>query len=150
MEYTRANILKNRENWVARLLDPASKGTQGYLEFYGGFCCLGHACVTLGLSKTTENDRIYYFDGKFSSKFTMPGKSYESLGLVNEAGGVFRPNKRFANHLKGLSMQFVNLANWNDHISRPTPQDIGDYLQSVIEGGPGTPFIPLDNYPETL
>jgi hypothetical protein len=90
----------------------------------------------LGLERKF-NDYGYITYGE--SSFQYPGKDFiELVGLWNLAGGSSNGD---------LILGESNLAVCNDH-TPVTPQDIGHYLQSVIEGGEHTPFRPLSDYPE--
>jgi hypothetical protein len=139
----RDEILKNRETWIEGLLNPESKGFTGWLENLinsNERCCLGHGCHYLGLTRSISNSGRVLYEKRFSS--VAPEKLVELVGLWNDIGATSDEETS----LRGYP-SLISLIAMNDQTT-DTPQCIGKYLQSVIEGGPDTPFRPLTAYPE--
>ena len=125
----KSEILENRKKWIEKLLDPASLKHKNCLQHpteSNKCCCLGWACVALGV----EFDKT----GSY-----LPEEQREILGMWYSRG-----SSNF-NHL--VDWEYYSLTAVNDNTDA-TPQDIGRYLESVIEGGEHTPFIPLSNFSE--
>lgn len=142
---TRAEVLANRQKVVTFLLQPKRKKATGKLDRgNGNRCCLGHMCYVLKISKTFKNGIIKY--GKKEVSGYAPEEVTKLLGLYTPQGELGN-NKLLT--FPNMSRQNVSLAAVNDCTSA-TPQEIGAYLQSVINGGTDTPWISLDAYPETL
>ena len=153
---TRASVRKYRQKWIDFLIAPERKQGQSYLARPDGRrCCLGHAChilkEDLNLS-TFENDNLVYYD---SSNIYPPPKVVSALGLYNKYGssGGFHSATNVRHDLRNAieidKKEFQSLSDANDCITHIiTPQLIGEYLQTVIEGGIDTPFKPLDYYEE--
>ena len=156
MTITRSEVLANRERWIAYLREPGRKKTKGRLidkDDFEARCCIGHACVILeipyetksiGLGPAERNE--YEFAGQ---QYYAPTVLIEKLGL-NDRSGIFD----FDNPLFGSWCEKVNLgtsdaslANINDH-TNIQPGQIADLIELFIEGGNGTPFKALDEYPE--
>jgi hypothetical protein len=161
----RDKVLEARKKWIARLLNPDSKKAKTALTrvLPSGekcSCCLGHAVEalkdkdceieTLPLNpKAGVGFRLVY-DGYGSF---LPTRFELMLGLYDEEG-IFSDNKchyqefkkMFPNlEIQGATDSFNTLALINDK-TNITPQMMGKYLESVIEGGPGTPFFALTDY----
>ena len=73
----------NQEKWLHALETTKRKQTRGKLQSKaGGFCCLGLACITLGVKPETRDDGIY-FDGDsriLSDRLRKTMGLYESMG----------------------------------------------------------------------
>lgn len=151
-EYTRAEIFANRQKWIDYLKRPETKKANGVLEYASTpeyRCCLGHACHVLNIPRFEDDGTVYYGTSAHESiprdnAFFMPIEGVEMLGLWDNEGKA----------LGSIWMQnqhYTTLAQVNDSsLYMNSPQEIGEYLQSVIEGGTDTPFIPLDQYPEII
>lgn len=161
----RDRVLKARQKWVKRLLDPDSKKAKTALTrvLPSGekcSCCLGHAVEalkdkdcsidTLPLNPKAGVAFRLIYDGCGSY---LPTKFQYMLGLYDEEGS-FRDGKchyqEFKKMFPNLEIQsptdsFDTLALINDK-TNITPQMMGKYLESVIEGGPETPFFALTDY----
>jgi hypothetical protein len=136
----RSEILKNRQTWINRLLDPESKKGIHKLKDGDSFCCLGHGCdVLLGDSGIWGLKDTFILDDH-EYEHLPPNTFCDMVGLWDYNGGNFA-----ANNLDGYS--FTNLVDVND-LTDNSPQEIGEYLESVIEGGHNTPFKPLNTYEE--
>jgi hypothetical protein len=141
---TRAEILANRQQVVKFLQQPKRKKAQGSLDRGDGKrCCLGHMCYVLGLKRTPQTARIAY--GHSKEVGYAPTELLSLLGLYCVRGGS---KKLDTLRIEG-NTKYHNLASINDNTDT-TPQAIGKYLESVIEGGENTPWAPLSIYPETL
>lgn len=136
----RSEILKNRQTWINRLLDPKSKKGIHKLKNGDRFCCLGHGCdVLLGeLGVWDLTDTFFLNDHEY--KDLPPNTFCDMVGLWDDNGRSFN-----SNILEGYT--FDNLVDVND-LTDNSPQEIGKYLESVIEGGHDTPFKPLNMYEE--
>lgn len=134
-ELTRTEILANRQKWIDFLKIKGRRKALGLLDAGGGRrCCLGHGCFVLGIKRAKVFDLFVYEDCD-----TIPPDSLKELvGLWDNVGGNI--NGDFYSY----SSQ-PTLAGLND-VDRWKPVEIANYLETVIEGGPSTPFIPLKNY----
>ena len=87
------------------------------------------------------------FDNEFlewnKDDYVLPCIFVETLGLYNNVGLT---QNSTTIELPGRG-SFNTLADINDR-TNATPQEIGAYLLSVIEGGPDTPFSPLSEFLE--
>ena len=160
----RQEILDNRNEWIKALLDPSAKKTTGVLEQIDhngevvGRCCLGTGCSALGVKRIVgDMQNVGYYDGKddghsvfkdeplyaecFSQEFA------DLVGLDNKEG--FRGDYQWPALTKIIVGEYegASLSELNDE-TYITPQEIGAYLQTVIEGGKETPFKPLESYGE--
>lgn len=138
----RSEILKNRQTWINRLKDPNSKKATNRLTDGNGFCCLGHGCdVLLSDVEWTKQNQLFYDD---EYHVDLPPTDFVTMvGLWNDIGST--DNNQNLNCYPTDPTD--NLVHLNDD-STLTPQKIGEYLESVIEGGIGTPFKPLSMYKE--
>jgi hypothetical protein len=139
MGYSPADILAARRKWIDFLKLPTTKKAQGELVDSADLdarCCLGHACHVLGA--TADHDRYLNEDGERHYHYP-PREIVDQLGLWNNAGG----GETFdgGQHKPSLSNGQVSLAYWNDRADEPVTQaEIGEWLETVIMGGPETPF----------
>ena len=164
-QMTRAEIKANREKWAAGLQEPHRKKLVGLLgESLDGKtlskgCCLGHGCEILGIgvgllspaSRSFGHENIIEFDGE---PLVAPSIFVNLVGLIDSDGTSFGFRGRvkeavFSHNFPGKGARFT-LSSWNDRDKTSTPQIIGAWLAQpeVIEGGKGTPYIPLAKYPE--
>lgn len=143
-EYTRAQILENRRKWIDFLQLPDTKKGTGRLEDSvdnSARCCLGHACHLF----VSETRKIGYYENIYygNDRSYAPVAVVEKLGLFDYKGSTAGGHdKIFVGVYRALT-----LAEINDD-TRASPQEIGAYLETVIEGGDNTPFKPLTDYPE--
>lgn len=146
MEYTRSQILENRKKWAEFLMKPGRRKAQSRLDTGGGNrCCLGHACYVLGI-KPENKEGIIYYDESFEM---APERLINMLGLWQDDGATENYE-----HVIPLFPEYTSkynnikdLAAGNDETSA-SPQRIGKYLMTVLEGGKHTPFRPLTDYSE--
>ncbi len=155
-KYTRSQVREAREKWITFQSTKGRQKATNMLDFGGGKrCCLGHACYALGIPKIKSgNDgKIYY--GAEQEESAMPQEGMEMLGLFGSLGEI---NSIHYIHTdddgdtwkaKFGKFYFSSLADLNDDYNISAPM-IGKYLLTVIEGGEGTPFLALSEYPETL
>lgn len=139
----RSEILANRLKWINFLKNPKRKKVEGFLDGGNGYrCCLGHGAYCLGISRQENND-IYTY-GSFHEKEVAPSELIELVGLWDNQGSI-------KNALSYICLNddvpILDLTSLNDN-TEYSPQQIGDYLNSVIEGGEHTPFRPLSEYKE--
>lgn len=121
-----SEILENRRKWIEFLKRPETKKYTSRLASItipGARCCLGHGCEALGLQ--------YRPSGLLATE-----EFIEAVGLWSKDGTAKDNGNVFA--IKG----YRSLASLNDHTVY-TPQQIGEYLESVIMGGEDTPFKPI-------
>lgn len=143
--YSRSEIRSNRQRWIDYLKQPDTKKAINVLDNGKGRCCLGHACYVMEIPSVSEGRvitsqgvmEVILYDGIAS---IAPDSLVEKVGLYNNIGETMTgawiaPYSR------------ASLAAINDDTDA-TPQEIGAYLESVIEGGSETPFKPLEEYPE--
>ena len=137
MLYSRAEIKANREKWVAFLQEPERKKATGKLSKGDTEhrCCLGHACQVLDPEKTTN---------WVSTMGLPPQEIVDMLGLVSDDGVAYTIDRSPG---KIVNTSHRSLTTINDG-TKMRPQAIGEMLAGMIEGGPGTPFFPLTDYPE--
>lgn len=139
---TRKQILENRQKWIDHLLKPETKRYSGWLENPKNpeeRCCLGHGCYVLGLERVVLPPTPYSTITYCGADKLAPKEFVKLVGLKHPGGWV-------EDDLQIDAGVYHSLVIAND--SGTSPQKIGEYLQSVIEGGYNTPFHPLTEYPE--
>ena len=130
----RHEILENRKKWIKFLQDPKRRKTTERLDKGKGYrCLLGHGCYILGVERS-RIDNLWAYGLRKNFVFA-PSEFISLVGLSNQSG-IFNTDD-------GES----TLTILNDETDM-TPQEMGDYLESVIEGGDNTPFKPLTDYEE--
>ena len=101
-------------------------------------------CESL-IPETKENklsiDRKVEYARYQGNIYLGPYLLVEKLGLHDNLGGVLTTSTRL------LNTRYSSLSEVNDYTSL-TPQQIGAYLESVIEGGDDTPWKNLSEYEE--
>jgi len=128
-------IRANRREWIGYLrLETTKKGTGRLDKGIGHRCCLGHACHVLGLEGTRLESGGLAYSGEMCY---APQEVVDRLGLWDSYGST----ENFDND-KPLSNGKTSLVTWNDD-PFSTQAEIADYLESVLDGGPDTPFKPL-------
>lgn len=138
--YTRQEILENRQTVIKFLKGKGRKKAWGYLDTGNGErCCLGHMCYALKIPKTfAENSELWVYDGS---------DDYAPLSMMNKVGLYDSIGRTGSGARLTKEMEFYNsLSTLNDE-SDWTTQQIGAYLETVIEGGDDTPWKPLSYYP---
>ena len=147
-KYTSSEIYNNRLNWIEFLQSGPTKLKDHLDDGTGARCCLGHACfITEGLEKRQDEDGVIY-GGEF---YFVPNEVKAALGLWTNNGEAC-PELTLL-ELQGIreyivggpETKIVSLSELND-LSETSPVRIGDYLESVIEGGKDTPFVNLGVY----
>jgi len=150
---TREQILENRRKVIEFLKQPERKKAIGHLEDRESNekrCCLGHMCHALDLPRTVRDGGRVAYDGDC---FVAPHAAMVRLGLNSDMGAIagevghfgfgFEEGKIFVvEKERGLAS---TLAGLNDG-TKATPQNIAEYLESVIEGGEKTPWRALSSY----
>jgi hypothetical protein len=136
----RSEVRANRQKWIDFLKKPGRKSAIESLDRgRGRRCCLGHGCYVMGLKPVRVGDDIFY---DHESQYA-PSSFMSWVGLWNSKGAP----KSYEITFDINRIPYYSLALAND--SGVCPQDIGRYLESVIEGGVNTPFKPLSDYPES-
>lgn len=136
----RAEIKANREKWVTFLQEPERKKAKGVLARGNTEhrCCLGHACQVLDPERKTGWD----------SYLALPPQAIVNmLGLQQADGAIIFGVQTSPAPSWDYSLSTPYLTALNDDTAM-RPQEIGKMLASMIEGGPGTPFKLLTEYPE--
>ena len=88
-EYTKAEVLENREIWLKALESGKYQQTTGvlaenWLDGTKKFCCLGVACHVLGVPDIREEDALFsVYDG---SDGTLGHNTRKMLGLKDDEG----------------------------------------------------------------
>lgn len=134
-------VMENRVKWIAFLKDTGTRKLTGKLDDgEGARCCLGHGCYALGMPGVHSKDET----GKtmksleyYSAQALAPPEFIAAVGLHNEAG-QFAYNE--AHQIEGKSIR--TLVGLNDKTSM-TPQEIGAWLETVIDGKGDSPFKEL-------
>lgn len=159
---TRTQILENRKLWIARLKDERAKKLKGKLsspEDLWQSCCLGHGCLAVGLEPDLKAFVGLVTYGKRHCSGGSPIEFSDAVGLYRNLGEIVLSSDLDIHQIflgvrtywdcgdDGVEYKNTSLALIND-TTDATPQQIGEYLQSVIEGGENTPFIALSEYPE--
>jgi len=143
MTLTRSQIRANREKWARFLMKPGRKKYGGALDNGGGArCCLGHGAYALGVSRVKKLAGWFAY-GEDQENNCAPEEFVDLVGLYTDNGRV----DNLGECLDGWDHE--SLVEVNDNTDA-TPQEIGKYLLSVIDGGPHTPFRPLSDYPKQL
>jgi hypothetical protein len=143
MTITDKEIYNNRLKWIEYLKRPETKKFTENLENPEdpeARCCLGHACHVLApetRNLDNDGDVLYGDDVAF-----LPDSLVEQLGMWTYEGGA---NDRDIFADLGYRACCLSVLNDNTDIS---PQEIGEYLQTVIMGGEHTPFTKIN--PEAI
>jgi hypothetical protein len=130
-----AEIIEARKKWIAYLKNSDTLKTIGKLEDPDNpnkRCCLGHACHIFEVERQASKFKVLYDD----HSARLP----ESLVLKLGMWSVYGSGKLVQYKLRGLDVK--SLSSLNDDADY-TPQQIGEYLETVIEGGDDTPFKSL-------
>lgn len=149
--YTFDEVMANRRAWIDFLKEPGRESATGFLDIGDGQrCCIGHACFALGMVGVSDDDNNHIsYDGQST---TAPHRLKVMLGLASSVGELLSNG---TDHERALitDTKCSSLAGWNDGHSynnmehaRGTPLEIAAYLESVIVGGPGTPFYDKEMY----
>jgi len=136
-EYTDEQVLANRRTWIEFLKDPRRRKYKSFLDNgRGARCCLGHACFVLRIPRVIGAEGAIEY-GAAGDVELAPRELVEAVGLWSESGDT---QLRFTVELGDTGA--TNLTIMNDETDM-TPQQIGAYLETVIMGGPNTPFRPI-------
>lgn len=145
--YTREQIRANRLAWAQGLQEPEREKHTSELEDYTNpsrRCCIGHGCHILGIHRYTDDEthRVFYEN----HGTTAPNSFMDMVGMETDCGtGI--------SFLCGAEVEedehnhVTSLVGLNDN-TNCTTQSIGLMMMQWIEGGDGTPFKPLSDYPE--
>ena len=135
----RSEVLANRQKVITFLKQPKRiKATSALDKGQGARCCLGHMCYSLGIPRK-----------KYPSGFSYAGHAGVAPNGLLVLVGLYSPTGSTWTLGKLVNQSCHSLAELNDQTTY-SPQQIGSYLESVIEGGPNTPWKPLTDYSETL
>ena len=138
-ELTREEIKQNRLKFAAGLQEEHREKTTAKLEnveFPNQRCCLGHGCDIFGVTRKVVDNTVLY--GEEHNTNVAPSELIELLGLGDDCGVIKEDEHGFI--LESLTML-------NDQTSTSI-QEIGKLIEGWVEGGEGTPFIPLSDYKE--
>lgn len=128
---TKTEILANRQKFAKGLQEPHRLKATNRLESIlnpNKRCCLGHGCEIFGLKRAEWGGEVHY-NGEAG---IAPPALVDLLGLIENTGWV--------------KSKSTSLTEINDETAA-TPQEIGKMIEEWIEGGDGTPFKSLDQYP---
>lgn len=142
----RSEVRVNRQKVIDFLKAPRRRKAYGVLDDgWGRRCCLGHACVALGIKRVKDGWGQWSYGLEGETK-VAPLELLKAVGFWHDEGSA----RAHSSSLKIGEYAYSALAEANDdQIRNVTPFMIGEYLESVIEGGDHTPWEPLTNYPET-
>lgn len=144
MKYTNEQIMENRRKWIDFLKLPETKKGKHALDKGNGLrCCLGHGCYVLGIEPVVDGEHCWITYDKCESD--APQTFVAMVGLYTNVGDFINVTNKYENYFGvdfGEYGHSMALAPLNDGTSI-TPQEIGAWLETVIEGGEGTPFIKL-------
>jgi len=138
---TRQEILDNRRKWIEFLKQPERKKATGFLDTGDGRrCCLGHGCYVLGVKRRK-------FPGGYAYQYRALDGGWRtgSSAVLRDLVGLKTSDGDFIS-INGVATCLSGLNDGTD----ATPQEIGAYLESVIEGGKYSPFRPLTDFPSEL
>jgi hypothetical protein len=152
----REDVLRDRLAWCDFLEDPARGKAYGMLAASPDSedrCCLGHAMFML-LGPPIESEALaarhcqglsvgWYVDGHFHTGLVSPGV-VARLGMWTSSGAVDLDSTEGKGSLLPFGEFSLSALNDRTHVS---PQEVGALLRSLVEGGRGTPFRPLDEFP---
>lgn len=142
MTLTANEVLANRRTWVEFLKTPGILKARGILnEANESRCCLGHGCYALNI-KRHQSSMGHWLYGREGNGGYAPTELMDAVGLYNSHAGTHDGTVIASTEEDGT---IRSLSNWNDN-TNIEPAEIGAYLESVIEGGPSTPFKPLSEY----
>ena len=143
-EYTNEQIMENRQKWIDFLILPETKKGTGYLDRgYGTRCCLGHGAFILGVHSVVHNSSEIVQYGLERESYHAPVELVEMVGLhAADGSSAIGENGYHHNMVSTVREDYTSLASLND-ASDWTPQQIGEYLKTVIHGGDNTPFKKL-------
>lgn len=130
MEDTDAQILENRKKVVEYLQKPGLRKAIGRLRVSRGRCCLGHMCEALGINSIQPFRGGPHYYGQEQTSMVAPEELIDALGM-DDSSGFFRDGATY----KGQR----SLAGLNDNV-RISPQGIGKWLATKINGGDGAPW----------
>jgi hypothetical protein len=155
---TRDEVKENRIKWANFLLNKKRKKAISVLDKGDGArCCLGHGAYCLGVPRRKVNglDNACFEYGDEDAAFSAPSELVDLVGLW-DSDGMTEGEDLVINGLNFSSLASANDADRHYAFETGvesseiniTPQMIGTYLLTVIEGGDDTPFKPLSEYPE--
>lgn len=131
MSISDKEILENRKKVIEFLKSPTLQKERYRLENAydtNRRCCLGHMCHVLHLKRAVREingiEHVLYDE----HNTTAPDTLIKLIGLNDKWGSFYKDG----------GVQDC-LSNMND-FTEMTPQEIGVYLESVIMGGPETPW----------
>ena len=128
--------LENRRKLIAGLREPGRKKHKGELEDIlnpDARCCLGHGCQILGIERKVTKHQVFY--GGQSG--VAPDELIAAVGLRCSTGYLGKT-------IQWRGYTFNSLTELNDNTDA-TPAEIADFLEETIEGGEGSPFLPLSD-----
>lgn len=146
---TDAEILANRRRVIAFLKKPKRKKGRNFLDKgKGRRCCLGHMCFALGIKKKwLLHGGVYAYGQGLRDPSYAPPELISAVGLHDLGGGWIHRPENIRNYYKKLKdgakvADICSLTRLNDDTDA-TPQSIAKYLETVILGGVGTPWIAI-------
>ena len=130
--------------WIEFLMKPSRRKAKRKLDAGdGNRCCLGHGCYILNIDKEiSAGTGNFLYEGHDEC---APYSFVAMVGLWDDLGSSGDGNNMNVFKDNNPHNMADTLASINDDTSA-SPQRIGKYLLSVVEGGKNTPFKPLSDY----
>ena len=133
------DVMVNRRKWVEFLKQPHLRKEKWSLaspnhEENFRRCCIGHACVAFGF--------------EFDFEETLNQDVTKAVGLRDDEGAGYRISRNHfstSHELEFDGNKHPGLTHINDSTGA-SPQEIGEYLESVINGGHKTPFMDREEW----
>lgn len=145
VKYTRSQILDARKKWAEFLMKAGRKKAINLLDTGdGNRCCLGHGAYLFKLPKVMDSLGNFCYGDEIEMS-EAPKELIDILGLWDQIGST--DSGETIKIFKNEKYWYWNLAELNDN-TPASPQRIGKYIMTVLEGGRDTPFRPLYEYPE--
>jgi hypothetical protein len=128
-------IMANRRKVIDYLKNPKLIKAKGVLRnAVGGRCCLGHMCDALGVEAEKVRNQWWY-NGE---AFRLPVSVRLALGMTDSSGSA-----AMGDCFSWKDEKWSSLATLNDETTIK-PFEIAAMLETMIDGGPGTPFLKLE------
>lgn len=144
MTLRRSEILANREKAISFLEGAGRRRVAGTLDKGDGRrCCLGHMSYALEILRHRRYDGGWSY-GEDNEVDVAPQELIDLLGLWNEDGTGIRVISKDGddyNRVINCLTELNDNAEWGAN-------RIAKMLRPMINGGEGTPFRPLSDYPE--
>jgi len=144
-DFTDVEMYEARKQAIEYLKRPGLKKAKGRLAVGDGRCCLGHICEAFGLKAVSDRagDDLVFQIGNAYYHTKLPDAIADKLGFWGTEGGAKKEKLALDGSINSLMKRHPwadrALTTIND-FTDAQPADIGNYLESVILGGPDTPW----------